>query len=236
VERAVQAIPTGRARPLVQARLADWLAAAAPERAAELARQAAAGIRIEPQRRAVATLLAATHPEVARATMESIHVPGERVATLIDMGAAVEARAPARAEALYRWALREAVALPSGSERAQLVGAAATALAAYDLATARAAVTALPGPAPADNRLRLAARARKRQPEAARRLIKTVREESAASRSAIEGNDDFFLAEMTTEPHLDRAMALAQQGRSRELQAAALLAVARRLPAERAGP
>jgi hypothetical protein len=233
VEEAVRSIPSGAARPLVQARLAAWLAEAAPAEARELARQAGSGIEIEGQRRAIATLLAVSHPEAARRVVAAIRSPGERVATLIDMGATLEARAPLQAAALYRRALAETSALPMGEERRRAVIGAATGLAAYDLAAARRAVDALPGAVPAIDMMMLGVRAAKREPEAARRLIEAMWNRDPASEGRIEGSHEISLAQVRVEPDLDRALAMAQQGRSRELQAEALLMVARRLKTDR---
>jgi hypothetical protein len=228
VERALQSVPPGRARPLVQARLAASLAAAAPERAAALAQQAA-NISFAPQRPAVATLLAPAFPEAALQVAEKIDTPGERAATLIDMGVAVEASAPEGGAAFYRRALREVAALPPGPERTRIVVGAATGLAAYDLTAARAAVDALAPAARTVDRLRMAARAAEGEPAVASRMIESLRNGDPAPRGTIEGSFDISLAQVVAEPDFHRALALAQQGRNREFQAAALLCVARRL-------
>lgn len=235
VERAARAVPAGRARPLVQARLAARLAKAAPMRTLELARQAANGIQIEPQRRAVATLLAATHPEIALETAAAIREPGERLTALLEMAAATEAAAPARAEALYRRALREARALPEEAGRARAVLAAATGLAAYDLTAARAAVDAHAGPVSPEELMRLGVRAAERQPEAAARWLARVRHGDAARSTSAGMSEEVLLTQVRLEPDPGRALAMAQQLRSSERQAAALLSVARRLADRRSG-
>jgi hypothetical protein len=278
VERAVRAIPGGPARPLVEARLAGWLAEADPARARQLARQAMEAVqgsalraqssdrdvldrepnavnrepsstgnrepgtgnrepgtlnRLSPdpdgRLRAVAGLLAATHPEEALAAVERIRSPMERAAALVEMGRALEAPAPARAEVLFRRALSSARTLPAGPGQQQAVVAAATGLAAYDLTAARNAVMALPDGAPALDVMMLAVRAAWTEPAAARQLIRRMQNGDPASLRTIEGSHDLSLAQVTVEPDLDLALAMAQQGRSRELRAAALLSVARRL-------
>jgi hypothetical protein len=235
VEQAVKAVPAGRARPLVQARLASRLAKAAPGRALQLARAAAAGIQIEPQRRAVAALLAATHPEIASKVAGTIREPGERLAALLEMAAAAEARAPARAAALYRKALSEAQALPEDAGRAQAVLAAATGLAAWDLRAARTAVEVLAAPLSAGELMRLGARAAERQPEAAREWISRVRQGDPSLSMATGMDEELLLALVRLERETHRALAIAQQLRTAERWAAALLAVARRLGKRKAG-
>jgi hypothetical protein len=106
---------------------------------------------------------------------------------------------------------------------------AATGLAAYDLKTARGAVFALPGPVPAADLMRLGARAVKREPEAAGRLMMKVIDGAPSQGGMVEDNDEITLAEVATAPDLRRALAVAQQHPSPELQAAALLTVAQRL-------
>jgi hypothetical protein len=177
----------------------------------------------------VAGLLAATHREVALAAVERIRGPAERAAALVEMGMAVEARGTTGTEALFRRALSSARALPAGPGQQQAVLAAATGLAAYDLAAARQAVMALPGGAPALDVMMLAVRAAESEPAAARQLIRRMQNGDPASLRMIEGSHDLSLAQVTVEPDLDLALAMAQQGRSHELQAAALLIVARRL-------
>lgn len=229
VERALRAVPRGRARPLVEARLAAWLSEAAPPRARALARQAVIDARGESQWQAVAVLLAPAHPDLAQAAANRLPAPAERAAVLIEMGAAAEARAPDRAAALYRRALHVAQAMPDAHARQEAVVAAATGLAATDLAAARAAVAALPGPVPAVDLMMLGVRAVKRAPAAAGRLIEQTRDGNPASARTIEGSYDLSLAEVVAQPDPGRALALAQQARNPELQAAALLAVAKRL-------
>jgi hypothetical protein len=262
VERALAAITSTPARPLVEARLAARLAEAAPDRARELAREALADLggqafgrsgvqafrpsgpdssslerpnarRPDPlnsrQLHDVAVILAATHPEVAAAAVEKILDPAERVAALTEMGDAVEARFPARAEAWFRRALRQAEAVPDSPSRAAAVMAAARGLAAYDLEAAQRAVAALPGPLSNNDMRVLGARAVKRHPGKALRLIVQVSDGSPANAGRIEATDAVFLARVTAEPDLHRALAMAQQARNADLQAAALLAVAQRL-------
>jgi hypothetical protein len=235
IERAVRAVPAGRARPLVQARLAARLANGAPEQARQLAREAAAGIQIEGQRRAIATLLAPAFPEIALKVAAAIRDPGERLATLLEMAGAAEAEAPARAEDWYRQALRVAQALSPEAGRARAVAAAATGLAAYNLTAALEAVEALPTAVPVGERMRLGVRAAERQPDAAARWMARVRQ-SDPSLSVTPGMDEeLVLAQVRLETDTGRALAMAQQLRTAEQRATALLAVARRLGKGKAG-
>jgi hypothetical protein len=293
VRLALQSIPLTPARPLVEARLAAWLADAAPARARELARQALADvgvqafgrsggqaysvfrsaypakskansvvrspypakskagsplsdtkyeIRTTPDRARminqyhdVAVLLAAAHPQVALAAVARLPTPEQRAATLVEMGHASEARAPARAEALYRRALREAEVISESRARQAAVLDAATGLAAYNLATARHAVLALPGPVPGIEVMRLAGRAAQREPAAAIRLASKTAAKMwgghAPPSGVSEGSGEIDLAEVRTVPDLRLALDLAERENNYgpELQATALLAVAQRL-------
>jgi len=188
---------------------------------------------------------------VALAAAQRIPAPAERAAALIEMAVACETPAPARAEALFRRALRAAEALPAGQGRQSAILDAATGLAAYDLKAARDAVlkAAAAGPVPATSMMMLGARAAKREPAAARKLIERAAPPPAAppgfiggipgpssfiggnpaGPSSFIGSREIVLAEVTTEPDLRRALVLAQQALGPVLQAQALLAVARRL-------
>jgi hypothetical protein len=235
VERAVEAVPQGAARPLAEARLATWLAEAAPERARELAGHAMADLLSEAQRRAVATLLAPAHPRLAMALAARLRPPQERFEALMEMGGAAEgwAPAPAAAAPLFRQALREARILPEGPGRAAAVMAAATGLAAYDLGAALGAVTSGGGSLSGAEKIRLGARAMGSRPEAGTRLIASVPPGDPALQGFGEESEEIACAVTAAEPDPGRALARAQQWRDPGVRAAALLTVARRLPTRR---
>src|SRR5207245_1857730 len=65
----------------------------------------------------IAVILAASHPDVARAAVKRLADPAERAAALTEMGGAVESRFPARAEAFFRQAVRQAAAVPDPPAR-----------------------------------------------------------------------------------------------------------------------
>jgi hypothetical protein len=215
----------------------------------------------------LAVTLAASQPEAALAAVQRIRIPAERAATLIEMANACEAGAPARAEAYYRRALRAAEALPPRPERSIVLSNSAIGLAAYDLTAAHSALAVLPG-SPNDL-MNMGVRAVGRQPVAARGLIEKAKKLLEKERDSHPASsaplvppgpgvpvytgdlfpsvdvspDEIFLAEVTTEPDLRRALALAQQAPSHapgglspeqqvespEPEASALLIVARRL-------
>src|SRR5207244_7726864 len=110
-------------------------------------------------------------------------------------------------------AWRAAEALPAGQGRQSPILDAATGLAAYDLKAARDAVlkAAAAGLVPATSMMMLGARAAKREPAAARKLIEQRRDANPAGPSSFIGSVEISLAEVTTEPDLRRALALAQQ-------------------------
>jgi plasmid stabilization system protein ParE len=174
-------------------------------------------------------ILAATHPQVASAAVERLPDAAARAAALTEMGSSVESHYPARAETLFRLALRQARAVPNPQARTAAVIGAATGLAAYDFRTARAAMRVLPAPLPPDVVMILAARAAKRGPEAARQLIEKLPSGDPATVGHTGVRDAISLAQISAEPDLHRALAIAQQIPNPDLQAAALLVVAQRL-------
>ncbi len=235
VERALEAIPTGRARPLVEARLATWLAFAAPERSRELARRAVAEIAAAPQRRTVAVLLAPAHPEMALKAAGAIRPAGERFAALLEMGEVAERKAnePREAAPFYRQALQEASVLPAGTGREEAVLAAATGLARFDPDAAVKAVAGRHGTLSVADRIRFFARTMKSDPVAADRLITGVSLQDPAVREAAEASEEteraVAVAAAQAEPDLRQALARAQQWPRPEAQAVAMETVAARL-------
>jgi hypothetical protein len=184
----------------------------------------------------VAVLLAAAQPDVALTAVARLPTAAQRASTLVEMGNASETRAPARAGALYRRALRGAEGILDSQARRAAVIDAATGLAAYDLATARAAILALPGPAPVLEVRGLAGRAAPREPAAAVRLASEMGGSHRLPSGTSLGSDEIGLAEVRTTPDLRRALELAQGLWGPELQAAGLLAVAERLKQQGEAP
>jgi hypothetical protein len=83
--------------------------------------------------------------------------------------------------------------------------------------------------------MRLGARAAERQPEAAREWISRVRQGDPSLSMATGMDEELLLALVRLERETHRALAIAQQLRTAERRAAALLAVARRLEKRKAG-